>query len=144
MTTIAVKDGIVAWDSRATKGGTIADDDCQKMIVVQGVRVWFCGSWADRDRLVEYLITSPPETSPIEGSAIVLHEGNLYTVGCDKRGMWKCPEPLNVPLAIGSGSDHALTAMDCGLSAADAVRMAIKRDINSGGRVRTYKLTGRK
>jgi ATP-dependent protease HslVU (ClpYQ) peptidase subunit len=37
--------------------------------------------------------------------------------------------------AIGSGACHAITAMDCGKGAVDAVRMAMKRDMNTGGRV---------
>jgi 20S proteasome alpha/beta subunit len=39
-------------------------------------------------------------------------------------------------LAIGSGRLFATGAMDAGASAIEAVRIGIKRDINSGGRVR--------
>jgi hypothetical protein len=42
--------------------------------------------------------------------------------------------------AIGTGTDHAITAMDCGLSAREAVKMAMKRDTGTGGRIRTYKV----
>lgn len=42
--------------------------------------------------------------------------------------------------AIGSGAAHAITAMDCGKSARQAVQMAMKRDINTGGRVVTARL----
>lgn len=43
--------------------------------------------------------------------------------------------------AIGSGAGHAITALDCGKTAAQAVQMAIKRDIHSGGRIVTARLT---
>lgn len=39
--------------------------------------------------------------------------------------------------AIGSGAVHAITAMDCGKTAAQAVQMAAKRDCNTGGKVVT-------
>jgi hypothetical protein len=42
--------------------------------------------------------------------------------------------------AIGTGASYAITAMDCGKSAAQAVQMAMKRDINTGGRVVTARL----
>ena len=42
--------------------------------------------------------------------------------------------------AIGSGSPHAITAMDCGKSAVQAVQMAAKRDPATGGRVVTMRL----
>ena len=43
-------------------------------------------------------------------------------------------------LCIGSGADHGLTAMDCGLSAKEAVKKAAYRDLGTGGKIRTYKL----
>ena len=46
----------------------------------------------------------------------------------------------NIPYAIGSGADHAFTAMDCGCSAKEAVQMAVKRDTCTGGRIRSFKL----
>jgi 20S proteasome alpha/beta subunit len=42
--------------------------------------------------------------------------------------------------ATGSGSPYAFAAMDAGASAKEAVRIAIKRDANSGGRVQSLKL----
>jgi hypothetical protein len=42
--------------------------------------------------------------------------------------------------ATGSGSPYAFAAMDAGASAKDAVRIAIKRDANSGGRVQSLRL----
>ena len=58
----------------------------------------------------------------------------------DKTGIWKQElDPAN-PDAIGSGSAYALAAMDMGASAEDAVRAAMKRDIYTGGRVRTMRV----
>lgn len=43
-------------------------------------------------------------------------------------------------MAIGSGMYYALTAMDCGCSAEEAVKMAAKRDVNTGGEIRIFKI----
>ncbi|GAI22667.1 unnamed protein product, partial [marine sediment metagenome] len=48
-------------------------------------------------------------------------------------------DPAN-PDAIGSGSAYALAAMDMGASAEEAVRAAMKRDIYTGGKVRTMRI----
>ena len=41
---------------------------------------------------------------------------------------------------FGSGCDSAFTATDCGLNARDAVMMSAKRDVNTGGKIRTFKV----
>jgi hypothetical protein len=41
------------------------------------------------------------------------------------------------PPHLGSGSDHAMTALDMGATAAESVKMAKTRDISIGGVVRT-------
>lgn len=55
----------------------------------------------------------------------------------DKTGIWKQDLDLANPDAIGSGYAYAIAAMDMGASAEDAVRAAMKRDIYTGGAVRT-------
>ena len=35
MTTIAYKDGVIAYDSRTTRGTVISDDDCEKLKVLR-------------------------------------------------------------------------------------------------------------
>ena len=51
-------------------------------------------------------------------------------------GFWKSPIPAGAIYAIGSGADHAITAMDMGASAIGAVEMAAKRDTGTGGIIR--------
>tara|TARA_R110000796_G_scaffold143647_3_gene260326 strand:- start:411 stop:617 length:207 start_codon:yes stop_codon:yes gene_type:complete len=52
--------------------------------------------------------------------------------------LFKTPESLKSCIALGSGADHAYTAMDCGLSAKEAVKKAAYRDCGTGGRIRSY------
>ena len=45
MTTIAYKDGVIAYDSRVTRGDLITDDDCDKCIERDGVNQYGrCGA----------------------------------------------------------------------------------------------------
>lgn len=44
---------------------------------------------------------------------------------------------MDRPFAIGSGRDFALAAMDMGASAKEAVEAAAKRDVYTGGTIRT-------
>lgn len=54
-----------------------------------------------------------------------------------ERGAW---QEINYPYSIGTGSDYALAAMDAGCTAEEAVRIAMKRDLYSGGRLQKYRL----
>ncbi|MEE4626600.1 hypothetical protein V2K62_03170 [Pseudomonas alliivorans] len=74
----------------------------------------------------------------MECSGFVVDNGKLMMVGHDdKTGVWRQPPDLANHDAIGSGSAYALAAMDMGASAEEAVKAAMKRDIYTGGTVRT-------
>jgi ATP-dependent protease HslVU (ClpYQ) peptidase subunit len=140
MTTIAYKDGIIACDSRQTRGSSIVSDDTSKCEIVDGVSFFLSGAVCDEKALIAaYFGTKSPD--PVECSGFVVDGGRLMMVGHDdKTGIWKQELDLSNPDAIGSGSSYALAAMDMGASAEDAVRAAMKRDIYTGGSVRTYKV----
>ncbi|KWS07470.1 hypothetical protein [Pseudomonas syringae] len=140
MTTIAYKDGVIAHDTRQTRNGTIVSDDCAKCQVVDGVSFFLSGAVCDEKALIAAYFGTP-SPSPVECSGYAADGGNLLMVGYDeKTGIWKQPlDPAN-PDAIGSGSAFALAAMDMGASAEEAVRAAMKRDIYTGGKVRTFQV----
>ncbi|WP_122863859.1 proteasome subunit beta [Pseudomonas viridiflava] len=137
MTTIAYKDGVIAYDSRQTRGGAIVSDDCLKCEIVNGVSFFLSGCVCDEQALIAAYFGTPSK-DPVECSGFVVDNGKLMMVGHDdKTGIWKQPlDPANAD-AIGSGSAYALAAMDMGASADEAVRAAMKRDIYTGGTVRT-------
>ncbi|WP_460421866.1 Ntn hydrolase family protein [Pseudomonas sp. ZL2] len=137
MTTIAYKDGVMAYDSRQTRGGAIVSDDSPKCQVVGGVSFFLSGAVSDEKALIAAYFGTPSAV-PVECSGYVVDGGKLLLVGHDdKTGIWRQDlDPAN-PDAIGSGSPYALAAMDMGASAEDAVRAAMKRDIYTGGKVRT-------
>lgn len=140
MTTIAYKDGVIAYDSRVTRGDLITDDDCDKCIERDGVKFFMSGALCDYDALVgAYFGTAP--SGKVDASAIVVDGGKLLMVAVDDdTGLWKSPIKPDRPYAIGSGTPYAFAAMDMGASAEKAVEMAARRDTSTGGTIRTLRI----
>lgn len=138
MTTIVYHDGVVAWDSRISAGGRIVQDDAQKMLVRGGRRFWCAGTIGDFEELCELY---PGRTSEreLECSAIMQDtDGRMYRIGTEGTEVWR--SPITGTYSIGSGSDHALTAVDCGCTPREAIKMAAKRDKSTGGKIRVMRL----
>jgi len=141
MTTIAYKDGVIAYDSRMNAGATIVDDDFDKKTDRDGVSFFCTGSSPDIENLIELYLGRDNGAHDISASAFVVKDGSMYLVGWNKTdGIWRDKLSPEKPYTIGSGSDHAWTAMDCGKSAVEAVELAKKRDSGTGGLVRSYKV----
>ncbi|MDD2046117.1 proteasome subunit beta [Pseudomonas putida] len=142
MTTIAYKDGVIAYDSRQTRNSAIVSDDAPKCQVVDGVSFFLSGAVCDEKALIAAYFGTPSAV-PVECSGYAVDDGKLMLVGHDdKTGIWRQDlDPTN-PDAIGSGAPYALAAMDMGASAEDAVRAAMKRDIYTGGKIRTIRVSG--
>jgi hypothetical protein len=137
MTTIAYKDGVIAYDSRQTRNNRIVSDDSLKCQVVDGVSFFLSGAVCDEKALIAAYFGTPSPV-PVECSGYAVDGGKLLMVGHDENtGIWKQELDLANPDAIGSGAQYAIAAMDMGASAEDAVRAAMKRDIYTGGLVRT-------
>lgn len=142
MTTIAYKDGVIAYDSRQTRNGTIVSDDVPKCQVVDGVSFFLSGAVCDEKALIAAYFGTPSAVA-VECSGYAVDSGRLLMVGHDDRtGIWRQELDQENPDAIGSGSAFALAAMDMGASAEDAVRAAMKRDIYTGGKVVTFRVAG--
>ncbi|WP_240325761.1 proteasome subunit beta [Pseudomonas syringae] len=127
---------MIAYDSRSTRGTTITDDDCEKLQTVNGVEFLCTGCACDFDALIAGYFGTVA-SSQVEASGYAIDDGKLFLIGYDdKTGSWKSALDLDRVDAIGSGSPFALTAMDMGSTAAEAVEMAKKRDTGTGGQVR--------
>lgn len=136
MTTIAYKDGIIAYDGRITAGSAITYDDYDKCLERDGVRFVLSGFVCDYRRLIDAYFGE--ELTNIGAGALVVDTEGVWNIGHnDGEGVWKSPVIQDKPYAIGSGSVHALTAMDMGATAYQAVEMAMKRDSCTGGKIRT-------
>lgn len=142
MTTIAYKDGVIAYDSQITTGNTITYDDYEKLKVVKGVKFVLCGATSDIEAFIDAYFGAPA-AAKLDASALIVEGDRIWCAGHNKdEGLWKSPVELDRPYAIGSGSDHALTAMDMGATAYQAVEKAAKRDVSTGGMIRTLRVSG--
>lgn len=141
MTTIAYRDGIVATDTLSVAGDMIVNHAYEKCIVKDGVMFFLTGSTSDHDKLVEEYL-SPTGRDIGDASAIVADNGKIFIVGREdgNKGIFKCPNKRENYIAIGSGERFAISAMDHGKSAEEAVEYAMKRDIYSGGQVKVYRV----
>jgi len=135
---LAYKDGILAYDSRSSAGHSIIDHDYNKRIDINGVQFFACGTVADHSKACAAFFTE--EHIECDVQYIAHDKGLLYIVGFDDERMFKTPQSTKASFSIGSGQDHAITAMDCGLSAKEAVKKAAYRDAGTGGKVRTFKV----
>lgn len=138
MTTIAYKGGVIATDGRTTRGDTIVDDDSVKRYERRGAVFWMSGSPHEFYAVLDAIIDrSANGNDKYSAGGIALIEGDLFNCGyCDGEG-WRYPLTGRIE-AYGSGADHALTAMDMGATATEAVAMAAKRDTGTGGTIRLY------
>lgn len=138
MTTIAYKDGVIACDGRITSGDTIFADARDKRQVRGGIWFFLCGE----DHAAAAVVNTWPDVEvPCDRWNALVYDGEaLWYCGSTDGEVWKCKQPANEPMAMGSGSDHALTAMDLGCTAKQAVKMAAKRDAGTGGKIRTYRI----
>jgi len=142
MTTIAYKDGVIAYDSRVTAGGQISSDRCNKRRRCGGVNFFICGATCEAETFILAYFGDDADRE-LQMEALVYDKEILYHVSIDDESVWKDVIDLTEPCAIGSGSPYAYTAMDLGLSAKQSVMMAKKRDSGTGGRIRTYQLKGK-
>lgn len=138
MTTIAYSNGIIAVDGFAVAGDTITDSDLDKSFVDEGVYFVVCGVFHDAAHIID-AYHGREHDKEADISALIDDNGKVYVAGFDEGKFWKL-DITGRNYAAGSGSDHALTALDMGCTARKAVAMAAKRDVNTGGKIRSHKV----
>lgn len=144
MTTIAVKNGVMAFDSKITEdGGHVGY--MNKGRKTSKFLVATCGSVEDGEAFMDWLaaggVAADKKLFGLDRNlddflAIAInktgkvfrYEGRLY------------PFVMEAPFfALGSGAPYAMGAMAFGASAAQAVKIASKFDLATGGTVRELK-----
>lgn len=150
MTTIACKDGKMVGDGRMTLGGaTLISDSMVKVKNIHGILVGGAGSatsilaffeWFE-DRMVSEFarndyptvdVRIPEDMVEEDFTAIVYSPIDGIFTYYGTKSVMQMPNDVTY-YAIGSGMDHALSAMDVGATAEEAVIAATKRDVCSGG-----------
>lgn len=133
MTIIVWRDGIIAADSQTTNG--VLAGKTKKLFKLKNAAIGFAGLLTDGLKLIEFLKSDedkPPELSEDFESLMM----DLRTGKCAYYDRTLIAVKIMDKFeAIGTGSELAIGAMEHGATAIEAVRVAIKRDINSGGRI---------
>jgi len=134
MTTIAYKDGVIAYDSRAGDS-----DSVDKRSERKGICFVFAG-WLDYRETLIGCWFRPLKRVEIDEAihALVVDQGQLWRAVLNSTGFSRHRVEDRI-LAIGSGSKFAIEAMQQGKSAEQAVE-ASKQDIYTGGTVHTIRL----
>lgn len=148
MTTIAYKDGIVATDSYMTQGGQVYDNECVKRHIVDNCWFFFAGTITNKDLVIESYFNEfclPEDVDACNSLDCLVWDrrpevNTVREFGFNPDGKIWLFETDGRPMAIGSGNQFAIGAMDMGASAKQAVKIAIERDCFSGGKIRTYKV----
>ena len=140
MTIICWRDGIIAADSQTTNG--VLAGKTKKLFKLKNAAIGFAGLLTDGLKLIEFLKSDedkPPELSEDFESLMM----DLRTGKCAYYDRTLIAVKIMDKFeAIGTGSELAIGAMEHGATAIEAVRVAIKRDINSGGRVAVIRKKG--
>lgn len=138
MTTIAYKDGIVAYDGLMMFGDYIYQTDFDKC--EDHGAIFFCsGNPDDAEKFIDFWMSGIEPLQKPDVEMIVVEDGVVYQAVMDGTADMQKTE-LTRPWAIGSGWQFAVGAMDAGVSAEDAVRVAACRDPMTGGTIRTYQI----
>ena len=137
MTTIAVRDGVMASDSLETEDETVITDKCKKIWrLPDGSLLGAAKCSEDCWRLYDALRKKQPIPKLDEVIAVRLYPSGKMELF--EGNVW---QPITTPYyAIGNGSKYAWAAMDAGADAIKACRIGIKRDVYSGGRLQVLRL----
>lgn len=144
MTTIAYKDGVIAYDSRITEpgnGAIISDHHTKIRKGVDSQLFFLAGDEAGIQYFMNKLLNRelPDIDCDCYGMRWDTVNNTLHCVDSysDKHYLELRLDTSGV-YAYGSGGNFALAAMDFGKSAAEAVAYAATRDVWTGGKVNSF------
>lgn len=141
MTTIAWDGKTLAVDSMVTSGGVVISTKEQKLFLNVGrfKAVAIAGSIVQLLPLIDWIREGengdPPKMDDTDSVMCVTDKGLLLTFW---HGYSNTGQGCDGVSAGGNGYEIAMGAMDAGATAVEAVKIACKRNIYTGGRVRSY------
>ena len=146
ITTIAYRLGILAFDSKAVENDTTHKGLCDKGRQTKALIMAGCGNASDIECVMNWLEAGGGEDKKKDFN-LYAREVKCEVIAIDKKGIVTfyeescCGFTLEAPFfAIGSGYDLAMGAMAAGASAKEAIQIACKYNINTGGPVRTLNI----
>ncbi|MCL2714611.1 MAG: hypothetical protein FWD68_08550 [Alphaproteobacteria bacterium] len=140
MTTIAYRDNVLAADGRVTLGDLIVGEACRKITrLADGSLFALCGDDTHEAALIEWLDNiadggawEPPPKGE-EFTAIHVEDSGISVYHGDGENFRTYP--YTGFAAWGSGADLAIGAMEMGATAAEAVKVACRRNMATGGTI---------
>lgn len=147
MTTIAYKNGVLAADSRAYSGQRMPIGEKDKIHRLRdgsifGVSTASVGGDALVRAWIEDGCRPADKDQPIPGDFVLIlvkPNGELFYA----KDNLSLTGPLDAPyIAVGTGAEYAMGAMEMGADACTAVEVATRLDPFSGGTVSTLRLFG--
>jgi len=141
MTTIAWDGKTLAVDSSASRADTLMSIKTKKLFLNIGrfKAIAFCGTMHDAAPVLDWIDAGEKDEIPKNDGEFILvcvdQKGACYTIHDGGTANFI---KHNEPLAHGSGQLIALGALYAGATAVEALKIACKRDIYTGGRVRSY------
>lgn len=136
MTTIATDGYAVAGDGRSTRNDSVTGNNRRKVHPLpDGSVVGGAGRTADAERAIRTLTEMTNDEVKGDYALIRLYPSGKVEI---YEGSLKSPIRSKAPHAIGTGSDVAMGAMLAGATAQEAVKIAGKIDIYTGGKVTSY------
>lgn len=150
MTTIVFANNELSGDGRCTIGDTILSDNVVKVYNINNRLIGFAGRYASGLKFLEWFegfdnanevqqqvpfvsVNIPELMEDEDFTGIVAYPEGYVMLFEGGKAFYE----VKAPYAIGSGSDIALGALDQGATAEEAVRVACKRNVMSGGLVTT-------
>lgn len=145
MTTIALdSDLTMASDSMMTGGGSEFHKDVQKIWNIENYLIGVAGSYGEALEFVNYLTECIATEQVAKMSSLILPQpmidrlDQFEAIVVNPNGevyLWEGSAfsiPACAPMAIGSGCEYAIAAMECGKTAPEAVEVAKKYDLYTG------------
>jgi ATP-dependent protease HslVU (ClpYQ) peptidase subunit len=142
MTTIVYKDGILASDSQVTTGTFFVHTAAKIIKTNRGELAASAGRMIDHPPFIEWLnrenrkFKNFPKLSDSFEGILINQDREIYSIS--NTGIFA--PVLDDYITAGSGSQIAVGALLAGVDAITAVKIAIEKDIYSGGEVQCLKL----
>ena len=132
----------IACDSRESANGFIISDRACKFII-DNDDVWFiCGSKSDAQIFVDEFKHNDLVSDNVSCGGLLVRDGVAYKA-CNEDGVYKLDKLVSTD-GLGSGGWMALSAVDLGKTAKEAVEYAMTRDCFTGGKVHVYDIKNNK
>jgi 20S proteasome alpha/beta subunit len=139
MTTIAFDGRYIAIDSRQSQGSYIFNDNGKKIVETDRYVIFYAGPIGEQmDEAIELFLNDKAAYRKINAGLIVFDREKRKTIAAYYEEDRISRLNLECIETMGSGGQYAVTAMDCGLRADEAVKKAIERDSGSGGKIHCF------